>query len=128
MAFREIQEKKKIEHIIYSWPIILAIFAILGTLFWGTMKQWKAKIFLEKNIAGLEQKLQETKKESFLLKNTLESLNTPEGLDREAREKFNLKKEGEEVAVFIEDKNEMVSATTTKKVEIWESVKKFFNF
>lgn len=65
--------------------------------------------------------LQEKKRE---LERAIEELKHPETIEREAKERLNLKLPGEEVVVVVPTKKE--SVTTSPNAGFWEKVKFFF--
>jgi len=101
---RNFQEKKRFKNFIQSWPIliflgILLIFFALGVFdFMGKMIETSGK---KKNVEQKVLELQETKEK---LSSDIESLKTERGLEENIREKFGLVKEGEDLIIVIDSK------------------------
>lgn len=103
MGISSFQEKKKIRKIFFSTPIIV-IFLILicWMLFraWGVASVW---VEISKKNEKLIQKIEEIKNTRISLEDRIKSLESEYGIDLEARARFNLRKPGEEVAIFLEE-------------------------
>ncbi len=53
-------------------------------------------------------------------------VNTPSGLDREARDRFNLKKPGEEVVIFLDDPAKNSASAQGGLSGVWNAIKGWF--
>ena len=102
MSVRDFQERKKIERILFSLPVLalLVLFVVLAAL--GVVRVGYRKYLFDQEVAALREEIAAVEAQRIEHENRLRELATPEGLDREARGKFNLKKEGEEVVLFLE--------------------------
>ncbi|MDP2668957.1 MAG: septum formation initiator family protein [bacterium] len=134
MYTRDFQERKKFEHFFYSWWTILAAAGLLIVILSGVMGIWRKERALKAEIADLDVKTAETKAAREKTGQKLEALNTQEGVEKEARGKFNLKKEGEEMVVFLDEKNAVKEKrgfwanTEASTARIWQNLKKWLNF
>jgi len=84
---------------------IVLFFVLLIILFvFGIVREYAKKIELDKEIVSLQQELDQLKidKNNFL--DSIDSYQSDFFLEQEAREKFNLKKQGEKVVVIPVDK------------------------
>lgn len=70
-------------------------------------------------------KIEELKETKQKLEARLTELQTKEAVEREAKERLNLKKPGEEVVVVIPEKKDV--ATTTPPQTFWEKITSFFS-
>jgi cell division protein FtsB len=111
----DFQTKKRIRKIMYS-PLVLVILTIILLVLlsgvWGVYN--KAKL----SSANLERERNEVNKLTVRqqnLANSIDYLKTEQGVENEIRTKFRAVKEGEQVAVIVEDKQASTTSTTTKK-------------
>ena len=81
------------------------LLASAGFLAWLIFKGFPEKIEIEKQLSDIRGQIDNLKKEEERQKGLLEYLNTESYLEKQARLRLNLKKEGEEV-VFIYKKDE----------------------
>jgi cell division protein FtsB len=108
MSVRDFQDKKRTERLLFSVPILLGMFVLVALMVWAIIKLWVVKASLEGDVRNLHQQISEARARKTLYEEKRGELDTPEGLDREARFRFNLTKPGEEVVVFVDS-----DATTT---------------
>jgi len=73
---------------------------MLVLIMFVTAKLLLQKREVENEIAKLDSRVQEINKDNQELSELIKYLNTPEYAERQAREKLNLKKEGEQVVVL----------------------------
>jgi len=103
MFLRDFQERKRLDRTFFSYPVLgILTFLAFAALF-GAANAWYKKHVLDNEIAALEEKIADTESIKKLYEIKLENLDTAEGRDREARERFNLKKPGEGVVLFVDD-------------------------
>ena len=134
MYTRDFQERKKFEHFFYSWWSIFGTTVFLAIVFIGIVGLWRKERALTDELAVLNAKITEMKaaREKNSLK--LRSLNTEAGIETEARGKFNLKKEGEEMVVFLEDINRTEkkegfwAEAEASTAHIWQKLKNWLRF
>lgn len=106
MALSDFQESKEIERIIFSWPVIFVCVLLLLAALWGVFKALEKGLALRQEVANLEKKIAEAESAKNTFQAKLENLRTEAGLDREARGRFNLKKPGEGVVIFVENQSQ----------------------
>ncbi|TSC89496.1 MAG: hypothetical protein G01um10142_519 [Parcubacteria group bacterium Gr01-1014_2] len=85
-----------------------------GFLSWLVFKELPQKLEIEKQLGDIRGQIGNLKKEEERQKGLLEYLNTESYLEKQARLRLNLKKEGEEV-VFIYKKDEAKKEETMEK-------------
>jgi hypothetical protein len=101
---RELEKKQRTKKRIYSIPV-LAILLVLTAL-------------IAKGTYGVMMKRAESANhvETLKAKNkNIDRLSTPEGVDREIKEKFSVSKAGEEVAIIVDPKALATSTESTKE-------------
>lgn len=134
MYTRDFQERKRFEHFFYSWTAILATTIFLVIALFGTVKLWQKERVISDEIANLDAEIAKTDLALQKSANKLKSLDTEEGIEDEARGKFNLKKEGEVMVIFLDGKQDSqkergfwtgAEASTAK---IWQNLKNWLGF
>lgn len=134
MYTRDFQERKRFEHFFYSWWTILATAGFMVIILFGIVGLWQKERSLKAEIAGLDVKTLEiiVAREKNVQK--LQALDTQEGIEEAARGKFNLKKEGEEMVVFLdgktaaEEKRGFWSGAEASTARIWQNLKNWLRF
>lgn len=108
-------QKKTFWRIVYSKGFIfLCVVAVL----FGVRATWRVyqKAFEARaNVREAQALLEELQERERFLRAELERLNTPRGVEEEIRQKFPVVKEGEEMAVIVDDPAK--NPTTTETVE-----------
>ncbi len=80
-------------------------------------------ITLQADYAATQAKIEALRSERGRLSTRIEELATPEAIEREAKDKFNLKNKGETVVVVVpEDASRATSSPTTW----WDRIRSFF--
>jgi len=96
--------RKKSTHRLYSWPVLLllAVFFIY-TLYWtwGAYQKQAASI---QGLEGTKRVWDQFTQREAELKENVQKLQTSRGLEEEIRERFSVAKEGEKMAIIIEEK------------------------
>lgn len=122
MSVRAFQEQKKIERMLFSLPVLalLLVFTVLAV--WGVARIGYRKYFVDREVAALQSEIAALEAQRAEYEERLQELATPEGLDREARGTFNLKKEGEEVVLFLESPPPPLPDQESGVAGAWHSV------
>ncbi len=103
MAFRDFQEKKRLHKLIYSWPVLFILAALIIWGLAGIVSLWRSRADIQNSLAEINSKITQTRETKEVMEKRLENLNSSFGLDLEARRRFNLKKQGENVVIFLDD-------------------------
>jgi cell division protein FtsB len=123
---RNFQEKKGLKYFLQLKPVLILLFLIVILFTW--------------NIIGLTKKLQETHKNKKLqeaeisnlekrkekLSSDIEKLGTDKGKEEMIRENFGLAKEGENIIVIVEDKNQTKTSAVEKENKFFSFFKELF--
>ena len=120
---REYQRKKKIRRFLYSplaLCILIALIALIGKATWSVYAKERES---RKNLDRATEELAALEGRQKNLSAKIDRLKTPEGIEAEIREQFQVAKQGERMVVVVEDK-------TVPQVEEKKSsfVSKFFDF
>ena len=95
MGFKELKEKKWFKILSNMYVLVLTIFVIWMAFF--DTNSLLIHLELRKEVKKLEQQKEFLQKEITNDKKILKKLNTPEELEKFAREKYYMKKENEEI-------------------------------
>jgi len=116
----DFEQKRKFKKFVYSKPVLVALFLLVffvGKATWNVYDKLEmSKLNLEKEMREL-QKLQERQ---AALASQIDYLQTDQGVEAEIRKKYRVVKEGEEIAVIIDDDITLPEATTTPKRSFWK--------
>lgn len=115
----DFQQKKKIKKILYS-PIVLLILAIIFVMLlrgvWGVYK--KSQISYE-NLEREKNELNKLMAREKTLNSSIEYLKTEQGIEDEIRTKFRAVKDGEQVAVIINEGTTTPVSVATSTPSFW---------
>ena len=127
MGLKDFQERKVARHILFSWPFLILTAILVLISFWGVLRNAFYYREIRANVSETEKKIAEYEESKRLFEEKLHALGTLEGLEKEARARFNLMKPGEEVVVFLDtDVARQTSGFRAEIASAWESVKKYF--
>ena len=133
MYVEDFQERKRIERIFFSWPAIITTLIFVIFVLSGVYKLWQKERSIKAETAELEAKIAEVKtaREAGLKK--MGALKTAEGIDEEARGRFNLKKDGEEMVIFLDTNQKPEDKGFWAKsgflpAQIWQSIKNWLTW
>ena len=116
----EFKKKQSYKKFIYS-PITVIVLVIILAIFmkalWGVYEKEKISAqYLERERSEL-QKIEERQKD---LNKTVEYLKTDKGIEAEIRSKFRLAKEGESIAIIVDnDSLDVSKSSTTPDIGFW---------
>jgi cell division protein FtsB len=105
--------------------VFVFLFSLLIILGNSTRKVYNKNIEAEKALVRMEQEIKELKDRQTELKDSQERLKTQEGIEYEIRKKFSVAREGEHVAIIVDNQS-----TSTESVETnssWQKIKSFFS-
>ncbi|OHA18336.1 MAG: hypothetical protein A2664_02650 [Candidatus Taylorbacteria bacterium RIFCSPHIGHO2_01_FULL_46_22b] len=125
---QEFKLRRRTKAFLYS-P--LAFFALAFILFflvravWGVYKS-QARSSAELEIARKEALFLDERSE--FLKDEIDALSSPQGLEEELRSKFPVVKEGEKMVIIVEPDEVATSSLLSSQGGFWKSVKNFFGY
>lgn len=105
-----------------TW-LLLVLFLFVLTI---TIKSYTQKYQIDKEIAKLEGEAEKVKRENDQLASLIEYLKTPDYQEKAAREKLNLKKDGEYVVVLPPNASDADSTQTGVKSQ--SNASQWFNY
>ncbi|MEX0870059.1 MAG: septum formation initiator family protein [Candidatus Spechtbacterales bacterium] len=113
----------------YIAPVILvALMVIIGA---GVAKQVRQGYALYSDVKQMEEKIEDLETENEEIKNIIASFNDPGTIDREVRNRLNLKKEGENVVIILPPEKANIAKIEENDakeddVSLWQKVKSLF--
>ncbi|MEX2010486.1 MAG: septum formation initiator family protein [Parcubacteria group bacterium] len=120
---KELQQRQKLKRRIYSTPVLIALACLVVIFARGTYQVFQKRGESVDHVSSLEQKVRDLEEKERRLSSGIAALNTPEGIEREVKEKFNVSKEGEYVVILV-DQN---TSTTTDDREGTPWYKRLWN-
>ena len=120
---RDFQRKQKIRKTLYSRGVLFGVFLLLvlvGKATWGLYDKERES---QKNLDRVEADLSGLTLREEKLEQDIARLRTPEGIESEIREQFQVARPGESMVVLVEDTKEPPEQT----VEERSLISKFFD-
>lgn len=118
---RSFQKKGKLKYMMQSKPFLVLFGIIILAFFYSTFSFMNKMEETRRNRKIIEDKIAELEKSKETFNSEITKLKTEKGIEESIREKFGVAKEGENMIMIIEDKNE-------KKIEEKTSIGGFFGF
>ena len=118
---KRFQEKNKFRKIMQSKPALILLGLVIIFFTWNVIGLMNRMQDTAKNRQIEEEKIAELIERQNKLSTDIANLKTEKGLEENIREKFGLAKEGEEMIIVVEDKEQN---NTTKETQS----DKFFSF
>lgn len=103
---RDFQRKRKIRKMLYSRGVILGVFLLLVLVSKATWGLYDKERESRRNLDRVEADLLALTLREEQLTKDIARLRTPEGIESEIREQFQVAKPGESMVVLVEDKSE----------------------
>ena len=119
----DFQRKRKIRKILYSRGVLFCLFLLLLLVSKATWSLYDKERESRKNLDRVEADLLALSLREEQLKKDITRLRTPEGIESEIREQFQVARPGESMVVLVEDTKESPEQT----VEERSLISKFFD-
>jgi cell division protein FtsB len=116
----------EIQPFIKSKSATILLVLILGAVAFVTFRLYMQKREVDSEIARLTEQSESLSRDNGQLSELIKYLDTPEYKEREAREKLNLKRPGEEVVVLPEDAG--LGQVASAQTEQSSNPKKWFSY
>ena len=126
---KEFQTKRRWRRILFSWPVIAALLLIIIWLFSLTAREYLAVKAVKKENAALEKELISLEEKNKTMEERLKNMNSAAGLEKIIRERFNVKKPGEEVLVVLNKEEKEAGGESEKRGffnSLWLKIKNIF--
>lgn len=108
----EFQKRKRIKNIIYSPVVLIVLVLVLAFLIRGSWNLRDKAIISKGNLEREKIELQKIVDRKNNLESSIEYLKTDQGVENEIRSKFRATREGEKLAVIIDDNSTTTSTSS----------------
>lgn len=122
----DFEQKRKLKRYLYSKPALVVLTLIFLFVAKATWNVYDKVEISQDNLSMAERELDKLKVRKEALASQIEYLQSEQGVEAEIRQKFRLVKEGEEIAVIIDDDITLPTASTTENKSLWQSFKGLF--
>jgi len=116
------KSKDSVQSVFFSVFLTILIFVIISFLLFSNWRINKKRSELSQKLEGLKKEVEalEAKKEELLTK--ISQVQSESYLEKEARERFNLKKPGEEVVTILNSEKEEKKEEVKKEKSFWQRI------
>jgi cell division protein FtsB len=128
---KEFQTKRRWRRMLFSWPVAITLILAVVWLLSLIAREYLAVKIVKKEEARLEEKLTLLEEKNKTMEGLLKNINSASGLEKIIRERFNVKKPGEEVLVVLNKEEKKADGESAKQgffVSLWLAVKNLFNY
>ena len=101
----DFHEKRKIRGIVYSRPVVGILLLLTIMLSVSVYHRYTVANEMKDKLYEQEHKLEGLKERAMLLEDKVEYLQDERGIEEELRNRFDVKREGEQVIILIDDKD-----------------------
>jgi cell division protein FtsB len=115
----EFQQKKKIRKILYSPVVLILLLIITIFVIKGAWNVYEKDKLSAQNLKREKNELSKLLEREKNLAASLNYLKTDQGVENEIRTKFRAIKEGEKIAVIIDEQTPVTSTTTAEEHGFW---------
>ncbi len=116
----EFQVKKRVKKILYSramFVVLIVLVALAGRATWGVYQKEKIS---QLNLDRLQAEITELKGREEYITSGIDRLGTDRGIEEEIRQKFKVVKDGEVMAILMDDEMAITASSTEKG--FWSTV------
>ena len=125
-SMREFQESNRWRAFFASRAVLSVLLLVLIGMGVVSFRALEAGWEAQSERAVVNERLRELEDKKEVLTRELEDLRSQEGIEREARQKLNYRKPGEEV-VIIRDTSSASMGNETVSISFWEKIKEWFS-
>ena len=123
---KDFQERNKFKRMLFSFPVMICILFLIVFAGWGMFNVLRTKYALDKEIARLKLEIAKAETTRKDYDAQMSEIQTADGMDREARSRFNLQKPGEEVVVFVDDSKKTAPPPENKTTGAYHAILRWF--
>ena len=126
MGLRDLQERKRLERTIFSWPALIGLCVAIVLVFWNIINAWQTQRMLDRDIARLDEEIAKANDMREQYEAQFQEMQTSDGIDREARARFNLKKPGEAVVLFVDETHNDQAPPASGAAGVYQATMQWF--
>lgn len=119
--------RKRFIRLLYSKPVLLLLLILIIFMSKAAWNMYEKERETATNLAQVRVQHDELAGRESELRESVEALETPKGVEAEIRNKFGVIKEGEQV-IYIVDSGAERDETTAEKSGLWQKIIEFFGF
>ncbi|MBI5742641.1 MAG: hypothetical protein HZA25_02275 [Candidatus Niyogibacteria bacterium] len=119
---REFQERQKVRHILSSRPVLWIAGVIVLWLTVAVGREYLALRSAERLRLAAEAERQAVEEKVAAVREKARELGSDAGLEKIVRERFNVKKPGEELIVIVDDKTASGTRPAAKEQGFWAAL------
>ena len=120
---RDFERKRKIRKVLYSKGVLVVVFVLLVLISKATWGLYAKERESRNGLDRIEQELSALTSREERLQNDIARLQTPEGIEFEIREQFQVAKSGEKMVVLVQEQK----STAEQKIEERSLISKFLD-
>lgn len=121
-----LKKKRIFRSKLYSWPILILLFALVIFLGHGVWNMYAKVRTSEAQLAQAQAELDELKERRKELENKIAYIETETGIEEHLRREFDVAKEGEQVVVILDNGEEVEEVISFEEKGFWERFKEWF--
>jgi len=123
---RKFQEKNKFKNFMRSKPVLVLLTIILIAFVWNIVNLTIKLEDTYKNKKIEQEKISDLENRKAKLSTDIDKLNTDKGKEEAIRENFGMVKEGEQVIVVVDDKNQTTDEPKSENKGFFSFLKNIF--
>jgi cell division protein FtsB len=128
----EFQQKRKVRKILYSRTALIVLCVVAAVFLRATWNVYEKERLSEEYVSQASAQLDKISAKKEAISSSVSALGTDKGIEAEIRRKFRVVKDGEQIAVIVDDTaisggRDQSSASSTGQ-GFWHGVASFFGF
>lgn len=108
---KELRQKQRMKQVLYSWFSLILLTVLTFFIAKGSVELMSKERESAKRLTALEFETEELEVRETELHNNIAKLGTEEGIIEEIRGKFGVTREGEYVAIIVDERSESASSS-----------------
>ncbi len=128
----EFQQKRKMRKLVYSRTALIVLCVVAAIFLRATWNVYEKERLSEEYVSQAQAQLDKLSAKKEAISSSVAALGTDKGIEAEIRRKFRVVKDGEQIAVIVDDAS-ATSATgesvaTSTEQGFWHTITSFFGF
>ncbi len=122
----EFEQKKKLQKYLYSKTVLVVLCLMLVGIVNATFNVYQKHRLSSMNLDIATKEFDKLKDRHLTLASQIDRLHTEQGTEEEIRQKYRVVKEGEEIAVIVDENKKKQATASTTPEGFWQKLKKIF--
>lgn len=123
---RELRTRQKVKRFLFSAPVALLLLLMLVFLARSTWQVYGKMRSAEGALKRSRAEAADLSQRKVTLESEIQSLETPEGVEAEIRETFNMARPGEELVIVVEEKDAAAEGLSSER-SLWQKILHFLH-